>query len=126
MGSFDAFRDGYRDGYRDGFQAGFRREQGGDYDNDAYYPRRGPYRTPTYSNSRWYGGNTAYNFGYRDGMEVAREDVANGKRYNPNPRGRYDDQDHGYRSEYGSKSVYRSQYGSGYRDGYAAAFGGRY
>ncbi len=126
MGPFGAFRDGYRDGYRDGFRAGFQRVQGGDYDDDAYYPGQPPYRVPVNNNPRWYGGNTGYSVGYRDGSSVAREDLANGKPYNPNPRGRYDDEDHGYRSEYGSKSAYKSQYASGYRDGYASAFGRRY
>ncbi len=61
---------------------------------------------------------------------MAREDIAKGKPYNPNPRGRYDDEDHGYRREYGrreygDKNAYKAQYANGYRAGYESVFGHR-
>jgi len=55
-------------------------------------------------------------------MSQAREDVYKNKRFNSNPRGKYDDRDHGYRREYGDKNSYKAQYTSGYRDGYESAF----
>jgi hypothetical protein len=127
MGPFGRFRDGYQDGYRAGFQAGFQRtqwhERDRDRDDDGRYDGYGP---PWYGNGNpRYGGYAGYSIGYRDGSSVAREDIAKGKPFNPNPRGPYDDEDHGYRSEYGSKSAYKSQYADGYRNGYQAVFGNR-
>jgi hypothetical protein len=107
MGPVQVFQNAYREGYRNGFQAGFRSVN--------YHPGPYPYGS-------WGRGNVAFNFGYQDGASVAREDMAKNKPYNPNPRGRYDDEDHGYRSEYGSKDAYRAQYANGYRTGYQAAF----
>jgi hypothetical protein len=97
----------------------------GVYDGGGY----GDYGSGSYGNNRpWFGGagyNGAYNFGYQDGSSVAREDIAKGKPYNPNPRGRYDDEDHGYHREYGDKNAYKAQYANGYRAGYESVFGHR-
>jgi hypothetical protein len=60
----------------------------------------------------------AREFGFRDGSGVAREDMSRGKPFNPNPRGRFDDADHGYRSEFGNKHEYREHYTDAYREGY--------
>jgi len=126
MGPFDAFRHGYRDGYRAGFENGFRQAQRGDRDRDDGYYRGEPYRGNTYPvSSGWGNGNAGYSMGYNDGISVAREDRSKGKPYNPNPRGKYDDRDHGYSSAYGSKSQYRASYGDGYHAGYNEAFGYR-
>ncbi len=56
---------------------------------------------------------------FRNGFHVAR-----GKSFNPNPRGRYDDADHGYRSEFGNKHEYRERYSEAYREGYQSTFRG--
>jgi hypothetical protein len=125
MGSMSAFQHGYRDGYRSGFQAGYEniRGRGGDYDDDHGYRGVG-------NRDRGYGGgrngynSPAYNVGYRDGSTVAREDIESHKRFNPNPRGRYDDRDRGYSREYGDKNEYKSEYTNGYRDGYQSNFRG--
>jgi hypothetical protein len=117
MGPLQVFQDAYRDGYRNGFEAGFRSVNAG-------WRGYGDPIRPVYSGYPPYGGwgrgNVAYNIGYQDGAGVAREDQAKRKPYNPNPRGPYDDEDHGYRSEYGSKDAYRAQYAAGYRAGYEA------
>ncbi|HVO79754.1 MAG TPA: hypothetical protein VMT28_03425 [Terriglobales bacterium] len=123
MGPVQVFQNGYRDGYRTGFLAGYRsvnaRSRGdGDGDRDDIRP----VYNSGYPYGSWGRGNVAYNFGYQDGAGVAREDIAQNKPYNPNPRGKYDDEDHGYRSGYGSKDAYRAQYASGYRAGYQSAF----
>ena len=54
---------------------------------------------------------------------MAREDIAKGKPYNPNTRGKYNDRDGGYQSAYGDKNAYKVQYANGYRAGYEATFG---
>ncbi len=144
MGPLGLFQQGYRDGYRAGFRSGYQsvHHRWGDGDGDAddrVYDRGGygvydgggygDYGSGSYGNNRpWFGGagyNGAYNFGYQDGSSVAREDIAKGKPYNPNPRGRYDDEDHGYHREYGDKNAYKAQYANGYRAGYESVFGHR-
>ena len=69
-----------------------------------------------------YGTRTARQFGFRDGASVAREDMWRGKPFNPSPRGRYDDADHGYRREFGDKHEYREHYSAAYRQGYQRTF----
>jgi len=67
----------------------------------------------------------AREFGWRDGSQVAREDMWRGKPFNPNPRGPYDDADHGYRRAFGSIHEYRANYSQAYRAAYENAFRGR-
>jgi len=86
-----------------------------DRDGDRYYDRDG-YRE---------GFRAARDFGFRDGAAVAREDMWRGKPFNPNPRGRYDDADHGYRREFGDKHEYREQYTQAYREAYQSNFRSR-
>jgi hypothetical protein len=115
-----AFQRGYQEGYSQGFRSGYasvnRRgdwDRDRDRDNRGYgwsFGRDGSFRSP------------AYDIGYQDGSSVGREDLQKGKRYNPDPRGRYDDRDHGYRREYGDKGSYKAEYANGYRAGYEANF----
>ena len=84
-----------------------------DRDDNRYYDRDDGYR---------HGIHEAREFGFRDGAAVAREDMWRGKRFNPNPRGRFDDADHGYRREFGNKHEYREQYSAAYREGYQNTF----
>jgi len=42
------------------------------------------------------------------------------------PRGKFDDKDHGYREEYGSKDAHKTESTLGYRAGYEAVMGNRY
>lgn len=122
MGPENIYQRGYQEGYRRGFESGYesvnRRRGDGDGDRDDGY----------YGGS-WYGrgasyGSPAYNIGYQDGATVARQDLRSGKPFNSNPRGPYDDKDHGYRSQYGDKGEYRTEYTNGYRSGYESTFRG--
>jgi hypothetical protein len=97
MGPVWAFQNAYRDGYRNGFRSGYLSVNRGWGDGDADdFP-------PVYQNSAARFEDRAYQIGFPDGASVAREDVAGRKPYNPNPRGRYDDEDHGYSRAYGNK-----------------------
>jgi hypothetical protein len=87
-----------------------------DRDDNRYYDRDDRFRS---------GFHVAREFGFRDGSAVAREDMWRGKPFNPNPRGRYDDADHGYRREFGNKHEYREHYSEAYRAGYQNTFRGR-
>jgi hypothetical protein len=127
MGPEYAFQRGYRNGYRSGFEAGYEniRGRGGDYDDDDHSYRGLGNRDRGYGRGGYGSYNSpAYNIGYQDGSTVAREDIASHKRFNPNPRGRYDDKDHGYSREYGDKNEYKAEYTNGYRDGYQSNFRG--
>ncbi len=70
------------------------------------------------------GYHAATEFGFRDGAQVAREDMWRGKPFNPMPRGRYDDADHGYSRAFGNRHEYREHYADAYRRGYESAFRG--
>ncbi|HEY7351271.1 MAG TPA: hypothetical protein VH596_00765 [Terriglobales bacterium] len=84
------------------------------YDRDQYqYYGRQDFRA---------GMRVARQFGFRDGNAVAREDMWRGKPFNPNPRGPYDDADHGYSRLYGSRHQYREAYAQAYREGYQRTF----
>jgi hypothetical protein len=128
MGPVETFQNGYRDGYGSGFQAGYqslnRGWGNGDGDGDGDRDRGGYDRGgDIYDQSGYgYGGNIGYRAGYQDGISQAREDTYKNKRFNSNPRGKYDDRDHGYRREYGDKNSYKAQYSDGYRAGYEASF----
>ena len=99
---------------------GYAAAQDGGYDRDGnrYYDNDG------YRNG---GIEAAHEFGFRDGQEAGRGDLWSAKPFNPNPRGRFDGEDHGYRREFGSKHDYRERYTEAYREGYERAYNnGRY
>jgi len=64
------------------------------------------------------GFRVARDIGYQDGASVAREDFFRRKPYDPYPRGKYANRDHGYRREYGDRREYREQYARAYQAGY--------
>ena len=90
-----------------------------DYDRDdqPYYQRhdRDDFRR---------GMQAARQYGYNDGVQAARGDNWAGKPFNPYPRGRYADADHGFRRDFGSLHEYREHYTEAYRNGYQNAFRG--
>lgn len=122
MGPLVQYQAAYRDGYRQGYNAAFGNRgnrpwyggRDGDGDRDDGY-RNGD-RWPSARRS------PAYSIGRQDGEEMAIGDIRQRKPYNPNPRAKYDDADHGYRPEYGDKNAYRAEYKRGYYDGYTADF----
>ncbi len=130
MGPVNAFQNGYQQGYADGFRSGFNSERPGfrgdrDGDRDDRYRNNGYYGNGYYGNNA-YDSRIGYDIGYQDGVTMAREDQYKNKPFNPNPRARFEDRDHGYRREYGDKNSYRAEYADGYRAGYQATFNGRY
>ena len=98
-------------------------DRDGYYDRDDYRSNNGYYGQDGYRNDNFRRGmQVARDFGYRDGAQVAREDMWHRKPFNPRPRGRYDDADHGYRSEFGNKHEYRERYSEAYREAYMRTF----
>jgi hypothetical protein len=119
MGPVSWYQHGYQEGYSNGFRDAYRSAAGW---RDGH-----GYRDEGWSYGAWGGGNdVAYHFGYEDGSIAARSDIERGKSYNSKPRGRYEDRDHGYRREYGSKNEYKAEYTDGYRAGYDAVMRDRY
>ena len=98
------------------------------YDNDDYrYENRSydRYENRDYGRDSFrHGIHEAREFGFRDGSAVAREDSYRGKPFNPNPRGRFDDADHGYRRAFGNKHEYREHYTEAYREAYQRSYRG--
>jgi hypothetical protein len=98
------------------------------YDRDGYYDRDDYRYNNGYGQDGYHydnfrrGMHVAREFGYRDGAQVAREDMWRRKPFNPRPRGRYDDADHGYRSEFGNRHEYREHYSEAYREAYMRTF----
>jgi hypothetical protein len=88
-----------------------------DRDDNRYYDR---------DDSSRYGLKVARDVGFNDGAQVAREDNWNRKPFNPNPRGPYDNADHGYRSQFGDRHEYREAYSAAYRNGYFSVRGRGY
>ena len=110
MGSVNEYRRGYQEGYQNGFRDAYPNTTWNDGQNGERY------------GGGWQSDNPGYRFGYEDGTTAARSDIQLGKSYNSRPRGRYDDRDHGYRREYGSKDRYKDNYSAGYRAGYDANY----
>jgi Ni/Co efflux regulator RcnB len=99
------------------------------YPSGGYGYPSGGYGYPTGGYGRGgYGNGSArgagYNQGLQDGSYQARKDIAENKRFNPNPRGS-SHSDHGYHSYMGDKHEYQASYDQGYHSGYEANYGGR-
>ena len=120
MGPIAVYQRAYREGYSNGFRSGYEEQVEG-RDRDGDWNRNG-WQTAYDAN----GQNVASQFGYEDGAQAAREDIEHRKPYNSKPRVRFDDRDHGYRREFGSKDRYKSEYTFGYRSGYDSVMRGSY
>ncbi len=134
MGDRDRYRDGYREGYRAGYDDGYYGREGrfnqsygaygdngyyrhgdGDSDRDDGYSRRG--------NGYF---DVAFETGYQDGLEAARNDWRKHKSYRPEKHDRYEDADRGYHESYGPKNLYKQRYRQGFLRGYEDAGRGQY
>ena len=87
-----------------------------DYDRDNY---RGDYRHDRQ------GMHVAYDVGYQDGLQVAREDSWRRKPFNAYPRG-HNHADRGYQDDFGSRREYRERYAQAYHEGYEHGYQGDY
>jgi hypothetical protein len=110
-------RDVYRDEFRRGFESGYRigyegpgtgRGRGGYGGNDSSY---------------WNRDDLARQNGFEDGLEAGQKDFRGSRRYEPFSEGRYRSGDHGYKSWYGTKDIYRSRYRDAFVEGYRRGYG---
>ncbi len=132
MGDRDRFRDGYRDGYRAGYDDGYYAREGrfnqpyGQYGGDVYDRRGDGDRDDGYFRRGDRYSDIAFETGYRDGLEAARNDWRKHKGSRPENHENYEDAGHGYHASYGPKNLYKQRYRQGFVRGYEDAGTGRY
>jgi hypothetical protein len=120
-GSIDAYRRVFRQGYTAGYTDAFRRNRRGDWNLDRSYPgypipQAGPYpRSGGYI-------SVAAQVGFKDGVEVGRDDAHDRRVYDPRRAKRYRDGDHDYHDRYGSRDLYKQEYRAAFEQGYNQGF----
>ena len=121
-------RNEYMEGYREGYQAGY---------DDGYYGLQGQYgqiygrphsggRAPTpdpYANRPYSSTDMAFDAGYREGITLGQQDRSRNTRSNYRDSGTYRNGDLGYRSTYGDRNGYRTQFRDGVDRGYEDGYG---
>jgi len=117
-----AYREAYQAGYDDGYNGRNQRSDGA-YDRGRYGRDERYGRDDRRGGGRYGSNDVAYENGYRDGIDGARSDIRENKRFDYNDHGWYRDADHGYFRGYGNKESYRQQYRQGYEAGYREGFG---
>lgn len=123
MGNEGEYRNGYRDGYIAGYNDGFRGHGArfeGAYEVPPYNGDNDDYR----SGNRFNQTDVAFRVGYEDGLIQGGKDRRGNKNFQPSKHDRYEDADHGYSSDYGTKKEYKREYREGYLDGYQKGYDG--
>jgi hypothetical protein len=125
FGDRNQYMDGYREGYKAGYDDGFAGRDG-QY-NQLYArpqagvrvsPRDDPYTDRPYSST-----DMAFDAGYREGITIGQQDRGRNSRSNYRNSSTYKNADLGYRSTYGDKRQYQTQYRDGIERGYEDGFG---
>lgn len=123
MGSRDEYREGYRREYVAGYNDGYRGHESyfadpsgpltyDHHDNDDYGP------SPGYGHR-----SVAFQIGFRDGMIAGGKDRSENKKFRPTKNDKYEDADHGFTHDYGSKKEYKREYRDGFVAGYERGYG---
>ncbi len=122
---YNRYPNTYPNGGGYGYPSGGYGYPGGGYPGGGGYGYPGTvYGRGGYGGGYGGGANSAgYSQGMQDGSYQARKDVAEGKQFNPYPRGS-SHSDHGYHSSMGDKHVYQASYDQGYQSGYQSNYGG--
>jgi hypothetical protein len=117
-GDREFYRRAFRHGYETGYTESFNRYGGGygaprgayGYPSAGYPPTAGVYSSP------------AAQIGFRDGLEVGRNDARDRESFDPIRSSRYRSGDHDYDRRYGPKDeykrIYRDAFQRGYEQGY--------
>jgi hypothetical protein len=127
MGSKDQYKEGYRSGFIAGYDDAVNNRPG--RFSEVYGPsgqesaRGSADRSADYSG--WSATHVASDLGYRDGLAAGQSDYQQHRDARPEDQGDYRHADHGYRSDYGDKSVYQQQYRDSFIQGYNDAYSGR-
>lgn len=132
-GDRDLYRRAFRDGFRAGYSEMFNRYAGRYDRDDRRYDRddrRAPVFVPpavVYPGRPYPGGvygSRAADVGYRDGLEVGRNDARDRESYDPIRSSRYRSADHDYDDHYGSRDEYKRVYREAFQRGYAEGYRG--
>jgi hypothetical protein len=122
-GSIDAYRRIFRQGYSAGYTDAYRRNRRGP---GAWYPERTypGYPIPQAGSYPRSGGyfSVAAQVGFKDGIEVGRDDAHDRRIHDPRRAKRYRDGDHDYDDRYGSRDVYKQEYRAAFERGYDQGF----
>ena len=128
-------RDFYRRSFRNGFEAGYSESYNryapsyGRYPGNRYPGGTNP-SYPTYPSRPGgiavprAGYSPGAQNGYRDGLEVGRNDARDRNRFDPVRSKRYRDGDHDYDNRYGSRDAYKQDYRSAFQQGYEDGYRG--
>lgn len=116
-GNRDRYREEFRRGFEVGYGSGFARvtDQWGNYG--------GPRVTPGYNTGYGYqrydlASTNGYDDGYQEGLKDGRDRNA----FDPVRESRYRSGDHGYRSAYGPRDIYKARYRDAFQQGYERGF----
>jgi hypothetical protein len=91
---------------------------------DRILRNRYPNQNPTARAGSVYN-RTAYDNGFRDGLEKGREDAQDNDSFDPVRHSRYRAGDRGYEERYGTKEQYKLTYRDGFEAGYEQGYGRR-
>ena len=120
--------NGYRDGFKAGYDDAFNDRPGryGEiYERPSGGSRGGqaPAGNDTYASNKWSSEHAAFDVGYRDGVSAGQGDQRRNVRSNFRSSTEYQNADLGYRSGYGDRESYRTQFRDGFERGYQDGYG---
>ena len=125
FGDRTAYMDGYRAGFKDGYEDGFNGKQG-QYGQLYAHPggAPAPSRDDLYAARPHSATDTAFDAGYRSGVTLGQRDQTRHSRSDFRNDPSYRSGDLGYRSSYGDRSAYQTQFRDGVERGYEDGYGG--
>jgi hypothetical protein len=125
FGDRNQYMAGYREGYQAGYEDGYNGRDG-QYGQLYGRPQAAPAVTPRddpYASRQYSGTDMAFDAGYREGVTLGQQDRGRNTRSNYQNSSAYRSGDLGYRSSYGDRNTYRTQFRDGIARGYEDGFG---
>jgi hypothetical protein len=125
FGDRNQYMAGYRDGYKAGYDDGFNGRDG-QYGQLYARPQAGvrvPPNQDPYADRPYSSTDMAFDAGYREGVTLGQQDRGRNSRSNYRNSPAYKSGDLGYRSSYGDRGQYQTQFRDGVDRGYEDGFG---
>jgi hypothetical protein len=125
FGDRNAYMTGYSEGYKAGYDDGFY-GRAGQYGQIYARPQAGARVTPQndpYADRQYSATDMAFDAGYREGVTLGQQDRGRNTRSNYQNSAVYRNGDTGYRSTYGDRNSYQTQFRDGVVRGYEDGFG---
>ena len=126
FGDKTLYMQGYRDGYKTGYDDAYKGKTGQYsqlYAHPQYPVRPPPPEADPYANRAYSSTDMAFDAGYRDGITRGQQDHSHNSRSDFRSDNGYRNGDLGYRSTYGDKGGYQTQFRDGFERGYEDGFG---